>query len=292
MGVETRIDAKHDSQASDTRVRGVMNFVGFGWRWIGTALSFAVFGIGSLFLGVVFIPIISIVVRDEVRRSRWSRAVVGAAMMGFTWFMSGVGVLKYEISGIENVDKDKSYLILANHPSLIDVVFLLSVFPTADCVIKEPLRKNFFTRRLMFGVDYISNEDPIEWLQKCVERLDEGRSLILFPEGTRTEPGEPLCFKAGAGSIAVRAATECLPVVIFCEPTTLTKSDSWYHVPSSRVLFSMQIQPPISPRAVLSGSGDERQTGRAFNQYLQGYFSGKLGDTSAAGQARIVDALG
>ena len=292
MGVETRIRNKHASGSTENWLQNAITVIGFCWRWIGTAISFAVFGIGSLFLGIIVLPLISIVIRQDERRSRWSRAVVGAAMKGFTWFMRGVGVLRYEISGFEHVDKDKNYLILANHPSLIDVVFLLSVFPTADCVIKEPLKKNFFTRRLMNGVDYISNEDPIEWLQKCVERLESGRSLILFPEGTRTGPDEPLCFKAGAGSVAVRAGTECLPVVISCEPTTLTKAESWYHVPDRRIFFSMQIQPSISARAVLTDFGDERQAGRAFNQYLHGYFTSKLADSPAATQVPTLDALG
>ena len=269
-----------------------MKIIGYCWRWIGTALSFVVFGVGSLFLGFIVVPLISLVIRDKKLAASYSRAIVGAAMKGFTWFMNGVGVLRYEISGLENIEKGKNYLILANHPSLIDVVFLLSIFPTADCVIKESLKKNFFTRRLMNGVDYISNEDPIEWLQKCVDRLEDGRSLILFPEGTRTSPGEPLCFKAGAGSIAVRVGAECLPVVIACEPTTLTKAESWYDLPDRRFFFSMQIQPPVSPRVVLAASADERQAGRAFNQYLHGYFTGKLVDRSAAGPARTMDALG
>jgi 1-acyl-sn-glycerol-3-phosphate acyltransferase len=292
MGVETRIKTNHASRPPVTRAREIMDFIGYCGRVIGTATSFAVFGVGSLFLGVIVLPLISMLIRDQDRRSRRSRAVVGSAMKGFTWFMSGVGVLRYEISGFENVKKGKNYLILANHPSLIDVVFLLSIFPTADCVIKEPLRKNFFTRHLMIGVDYISNEDPIEWLQKCVERLEDGRSLILFPEGTRTAAGKPLCFKAGAGSVAVRAGTECLPVIIRCEPTTLTKSESWYHVPDRRVFFSMQIQPPISPRDVVTDSDDERQAGRAFNQYLHEYFTRTLVDRSAAGQPPVPDALG
>jgi 1-acyl-sn-glycerol-3-phosphate acyltransferase len=269
-----------------------MDFLGYCWRWGGTAISFAVFGIGSLFLGIIVVPLISIVIRDKDRRLRWSRAVVGEAMKGFAFFMSGVGVLRYEITGFENVDKNKNYLILANHPSLIDVVFLLSIFPTAECVVKEPLKRNFFTRRLMNGVDYLSNEDPIAWLQECVERLEDGRSLILFPEGTRTDPGEPLNFKAGAGSIAVRAGAECLPVIISCEPTTLTKSESWHHVPDRRVFFSIRIQPPISARDVLTDSGYTRQAGRAFNQYLHRYFTGKLIKGAEAGQAPPLDALG
>lgn len=287
----TEKDKPHDPTAAQGS-RGILDFVGYCWRWIGTALSFSVFGIGSLVLGVVVVPLLSVTVYPEQRRCRWSRAVVGAAMKAFVWFMNSVGVLRYEISGFENVNKNKNYLILANHPSLIDVVFLLSVFPTADCVIKAPLKKNFFTRRLMHGVDYISNEDPIDWLQKCVDRLRSGRSLILFPEGTRTGPGEPLSFKSGAGSVAVRANVECLPVVIDCMPTTLTKTESWYQVPDRRVFFSMQIQPPIYPRDVLPASGDPRQAGRTFNRYLQGYFTGKLKSRWDGSRHRAADTLG
>jgi len=292
MGVETRLKGKPECRQPDAGTRGFMGFIGYCWRWIGTAMSFAVFGIGSLCLGVIVVPLISMTIRPEERQFRWSRAVVGAAMKGFVWFMNGVGVLRYEITGFENVDKNQNYLILANHPSLIDVVFLLSVFPTADCVIKAPLKRNFFTRRLMNGVDYISNEDPVDWLQKCVDRLENGRSLILFPEGTRTGPGEPLYFKAGAGSIAVRANTECLPVVISCEPTTLTKSESWYDVPDRRIFFSMQIQPPVLPADVVTQSGDPRHAGRAFNRYLHGYFTGKLNNGLTATKTPILDAHG
>ena len=292
MGVETRIRNKPDSRQRATKARRVTGFMGYCWRWIGTTMSFAVFGIGSLFLGIIVVPLITIIIRDEERRLRWSRAVVGAAMQGFVLFMNGVGVLRYEITGVENIDTSRNYLILANHPSLIDVVFLLSIFPMAECVIKAPLKKNFFTRRLMNGVDYISNEDPIAWLQKCVERLEDGRSLILFPEGTRSGPGEPLYFKAGAGSVAVRAGTECLPVLISCEPTTLTKAESWYHVPDRRVFFSMQIQPPILASDVLTDFSDARQAGRSFNQYLHRYFTRKLINRSEAGRASALDTLG
>ena len=292
MDAGTRTNSKPDSLQTDVGKPRLLDMLDYGWRWIGTALSFTVFGIGSLFLGLIVVPLLSILVYPEERRYRWSRAVVGGAMKTFVWFMNGVGVLRYEITGLENVEKDKNHLILANHPSLIDVVFLLSVFPTADCVIKGPLKKNIFTRRLMNGVDYISNDDPVEWLQKCVDRLGEGRSLILFPEGTRTRPGEPLFFKAGAGSVAVRSGAECLPVVITCEPTTLTKAESWYDVPDRRVDFALRIQQPISPTEIVADLGDSREAGRVFNRYLHRYFTRRLEEFGVDSASRKTDALG
>jgi 1-acyl-sn-glycerol-3-phosphate acyltransferase len=248
----------------------------FVWRWIGTGLSFTVFGIGSFLLGIVIMPLIVHLVRNEKRRIRWSRLLVGKAMRFFRFFMNTVGVLRYEITGTENIRPGRGYLIIANHPSLIDVVFLLSMFPTAECVIKQELQDNFWTKHLMKGVGYISNRDPVEWLNDCVARLRDGQSLILFPEGTRTVPGRPLNFKAGAAAIAVRANIDCLPIVITCTPTTLTKAERWYQVPTRRVFFSLKVQPPISAGETLAEADDERQAGRSFNNFLLDYFTIRL----------------
>ncbi len=67
-----------------------------------------------------------------------------------------------------------------NLTPLIDVVFLLAMFPTAECVIKQALRENFWTKHLMKGVGYISNQDSTQLLDDCIARLKDGQSLILI----------------------------------------------------------------------------------------------------------------
>jgi hypothetical protein len=137
-----------------------MRFIDYCIRWLGTATSFACFGIGSFILGTIVLPLISLIVRDPEKRRIRARSVVGGAMQTFVGYMRLVGVLDYEIRGLENVEPGQAYLIIANHPSLIDVAFLLAQFPAADCVIKEKLLRNPFTRNLLRGADYISNTDP------------------------------------------------------------------------------------------------------------------------------------
>ena len=255
---------------------GLTRKLDFAWRWFATALSFAVFGSGSLLLGIIIMPLIVHLIRNEQRRVRWSRLIVGNAMRFFRFFMNTVGVLRYEITGTEHIRPGRPYLIVANHPSLIDVVFLLAMFPTADCVIKQELRENFWTKHLMKGVGYISNRNPEQWLEDCTQRLQDGHSLILFPEGTRTVPGRPLNFKAGAAAVAVRAGADCLPILITCKPTTLTKAERWYDVPDSRVFLSIQVQPPIIIADIIPPGTNQREGGRRFNAYLLDYFSARL----------------
>jgi len=254
------------------RNRVVMAGIGLLWRWLGTASSFALFGIGSLVLSMTVLPLMALCIRDPGYRLRSIRRVVGAAMRGFVIYMRVVGVLRYRIEGLEHVNREQGYLILANHPSLIDVVFLLAHFPMANCVIKGGLLENFFVRRLLRWADYIPNTDTGSFMGESVERLKAGDSLILFPEGTRTERGQPMDFKVGAAAIAVRSESLCLPVLICCEPSTLTKSDRWYQVPPQRVFFSMNIQKPLTAAEIIGDESQTRGAARRFNEFLLQYF--------------------
>jgi 1-acyl-sn-glycerol-3-phosphate acyltransferase len=185
--------------------------------------------------------------------------------------------LDYEISGRENIGSGQSYLILANHPSLIDVIFLFSLFPEANCIVKAAMVRNPLFFALMRSAGYISNEDPVAMLLHATESLQAGESLILFPEGTRTRSGCQPEFSAGAAAIAVRAGSQCLPIFISCTPTTLTSQDKWYQVPERRVKFVAAIQPALDPLASLELGTDMRDKTTRVNNHLQDYFVTGLG---------------
>jgi 1-acyl-sn-glycerol-3-phosphate acyltransferase len=259
-----------------------MAWLNYCWRWLGTASSFAVFGIGGLVLGTTVLPLISLCVRDRERRLHAIRRVIGASMRWFVIYMHRIGVLHYRVDGLENVDPHANYLILANHPSLIDVVFLLAYFPTADCVIKGALLKSVFVQSLLRAADYIPNTDPGDFVVSTVERLQNGHSVVLFPEGTRTTPGESLDFKVGAAAIAIRSGCRCLPVFIHCQPATLNKSNRWYHVPKHRVFLHLAVQEPLAPKSVIEHGRTARLAARQFNEYLKDYFANGLRKTFPA----------
>lgn len=250
--------------------------VSYVWRLVGTALSFALFGLGGLILGCVIIPVRAVFIRDAERRITGTRQLFGSAMRFFISFMASMGVLRFQIEGMEHVREDENYLILANHPSLIDVVFLIACFPQAVCVVKQALFDNPFTRRAVRLAGYLSNHDPAEMLAGAEQRLKKGRSLILFPEGTRTTPGAPLRFQQAAAAIAVRADQLCLPILIDVRPTTLTKADRWFHVPAEPVCFRMIVQRPLRPFENLGHNPDKRRPDRDFNRFLLAYFEERL----------------
>ena len=247
------------------------------WRFFGTGFSFVVFGFGGLLIGLFVFPLIALFARNTETRLVMARRLVGWDFTVFIRLMNGLGVMAYQIDGAEYVGKAHNQLIIANHPTLIDVIFLVSIFPGADCVVKEAVSKNPFMRGVVSMARYIPSDDPVNLLDTCVKRLKSGASLVLFPEGTRTVPGQPLKFKLGAASIAVRSGADILPVTIQCShPRLLAKHEPWYMVPEEKPLFSIKIHPPMSVESLIPGDLQLRQATHTLNLKLSEFFTKEL----------------
>ncbi|MGR2739535.1 lysophospholipid acyltransferase family protein [Billgrantia sp. Q4P2] len=210
------------------------------WRGLGTTLSFITFGIGGLFIGLVIAPLLSLCVRDNERRHYLARRLIQRCFRGFINLMQGLGVLDYQFDHQERLQRP-GLLVLANHPSLIDVIFLLAHMPQANCIVKGRLASNPFTRGPIRAAGYITNNGPEGVLEAARESLRKGHSLVLFPEGTRTKPQRPIKFRRGGANIALRTETAITPVLIRCNPTTLTKGEPWYHIPASKVHMELRV---------------------------------------------------
>jgi 1-acyl-sn-glycerol-3-phosphate acyltransferase len=209
------------------------------WRVLATGLCFALFGLGALALGVLVFPAVLLVVRDEARRRRAIRSLIQRSFRLFVGIMLGVGGFTLEIVGRERLGRP-GQLIIANHPTLIDVVIIIALSPTG-CVVKEALFRNPYLRRVVQAAGYISNAATGAMIDRAAEALRSGDTLLMFPEGTRTRPGEPVHFHRGAASVAVQSAVVLTPVYITTAPAFLPKSRPWYCVPRHRPHITLRV---------------------------------------------------
>jgi 1-acyl-sn-glycerol-3-phosphate acyltransferase len=243
-----------------------------GWRIAATGLSFALFGIGGLALRIVVFPSLNLLIRDPEARTHAARKAIRLAFRGFIETMRGLGLMRYELSGLEKLDR-KGMLVLANHPTLIDTVFLMAFVKHAGCIVKSSLWGNPFTYGPVRAAGYIKNSSGPELVGQCVESVRTGSNLIIFPEGTRTPQDGVLNFKRGAANIAVRGRLNITPVVIRCEPRTLSKGEKWWKVPSRRFDFSMEVREDIAVDGFIDESGNESLAARRLTDYLENYFT-------------------
>jgi 1-acyl-sn-glycerol-3-phosphate acyltransferase len=212
----------------------------FYWRLFGTGLSFVVFGTGALAMGLLILPLLKLIPSSRQRKRARGRDVMRRAMRFFVAQMRTVGVLTYEFRGAERLGRP-GQLIIANHPSLIDVAFLLGFTPRANCVVKRGLWRNPFTRSAVSLAEFIPNDPTAEMIEVAAEALAEGQTLIMFPEGTRTPLSGEIALHRGAANVALRAAQFLTPVYIRCEPRTLTKGEPWYRIPHRRVHYTLVV---------------------------------------------------
>ena len=265
-------------KASTGATKGVTNSatgrLGRYWRVAATGISFAAFGIGGLLLRVLVFPLLQLVVRERQRRIAAARTIIRLAFRGFVGLMRGLGVLDYEFIGRERLERG-GQLILANHPTLIDTIFLMAFVKRADCIVKSHLWNNPFTSGPVRAAGYISNESGAELVDACIASLRAGNNLIIFPEGTRTPAGGAISLKRGAANIAVRGARAVTPVVIGCQPPTLGKGDKWWRVPDRFVQFRLEVKDDIEIARFIEGGASEVMAVRHLTDHLQQFFTGE-----------------
>lgn len=246
----------------------------YAWRLVATALSFALFGVGGVLLRVLVFPLLSLLPGDVLRRRTRARAVVSRTFRLFVEFMFRTGVLTYEVEGAERLGRP-GQMVIANHPSLIDVVVLIAFIRDANCVVKQSLWENPCMRGPIRAAQYISNSGSMDMLDEAAGALQNGETLIIFPEGTRTVPGTNPEFHRGAAAIAVRGASVVTPVVISVTPTTLTKAEPWYSIPSRRFHFRLRVGEDIDPRQ-FTEQAPLPIASRKLNDHLHQHFMKEL----------------
>ena len=244
------------------------------WRIAVTGTCFTLFGLGGLILGLLVFPAMMLLPGDAARCRARTRGLVQRAFRLFVYVMNGGGGISYEIQGRERLGRP-GQLVIANHPTLVDVVLIVAFTPAPACVVKVALFHNPFTRRVVQAAGYISNSPTDEMIERSAAALRADDCLVMFPEGTRTRPGQPFAFNRGAASVALRAARVLTPVYIRCEPVVLPKGDSWYKVPPRRPHFTLEVGDDIdlAPYRALPPPKASRQ----LNAWLQDHYAARLG---------------
>lgn len=246
----------------------------YWWRLIATAASFTLFGIGGLLLRVLVFPVLSLLPGDAAAHQRRARQVVSWNFRTFVKFMHRSGVLTYEVEGAERLGRP-GQMIIANHPSLIDVVVTIAFTRNANCVVKQSLWNNPCMRGPIRAAGYISNSGSMDMLDEAAGALQQGQTMIIFPEGTRTTPGRAPEFHRGAAAIALRGANVITPVVISVTPTTLTKAEPWYRIPARRFHVRLRVGQDIDP-AQYAAMGTAPVASRKLNDHLHQHFIKEL----------------
>lgn len=247
------------------------------WRVMATGLCFLTFLGGGFAFTITVLPLISLFPGTTAQKERRALKLIH---YGFKFFMRYMQALtpigSFRIHGQEHLSGGTRSLFIANHPTLIDVVAIISCLPTCQCVVKKSLLQSKVFGHLLRAAGYIANDSALQLIDDCARRLQAGHSLLIFPEGTRSPINGLHPFSRGAAQIAIRTGTPIIPIVITCDPPTLAKGDPWYTVPARPIDLTLRFLPPLAiPSAVTAKNGIPLQA-RALTQYLEHLFRQEL----------------
>jgi 1-acyl-sn-glycerol-3-phosphate acyltransferase len=217
-------------------------------RILAKLFCFAFFGICSLILAILLFPIIHIITGFNERRFKiFVRKFNHQYFKIFVKIAELLGAIRLTVENRDSLKNLRSKVVIANHPSLFDVVILFSLIPNANCIVKGELIQNKFISLIIKNL-YIPNNIPFEdQLEMAKSSMDEGNNLIIFPEGTRSKPGEPWEFKKGAARFALYAKRKVVPIFFGGnEKIGLRKHDKLlqFH-PTERYIYNLKILKPI-----------------------------------------------
>lgn len=166
---------------------------------------------------------------------------------------------RQKVEGLEHVDRKKSYVIVLNHNTVIDIPALYYVPLNFRWVSKREVFKTpFFGQFLVLHGDIcIDRGRASEALEQLVRDgkkwIARGASVAVFPEGTRSKDGEIHRFKAGAFTLAREAGVEILPVVL-CGTKSLIKKNKLFNW---RNRITLRVLPPVPASEVTSSDPHE-----------------------------------
>ncbi len=170
----------------------------------------------------------------------------------------------------------QGYIVIANHPSLVDVLLLGATLPGLTSLAKASWYRSWVLGPLLrhgkhvrgpepralgqAGTDSEDADAPV--LERMVEHLRAGYPLLVFPEGSRSHERTMRRFRRGAVEAAIRAQVPIVPVFISVAPPMLMKHQPWYEVPPRGGRFTLEFFP------VIETAGRELDA-RALNQELK-----------------------
>jgi len=231
--------------------------------FFGVIITLALY-IASLFFTIILFPF------DKQRR------VVHAQC--FWWSNALITLNPYwniQVTGLENIDKDKTYVIVANHQSLADIVVLYKIHAQFKWVSKEAVfRVPLIGWCLTLGKHIKLTRGKFDSIKKIYKEaaiwLRQDMSVLFFPEGTRSNTDNMNKFQNGAFKLAIKEKKPILPVCVQGTRHAIPKG-GW--VFKTKAAVKVSVLPAIETKDLLPRDF-ARLNETTYNQ-LNDIFSGK-----------------
>lgn len=212
------------------------------FRSLIVLICIIIFGLGASVISFVLFPLGMVFVKKDNRREYFT-TIIHYSWKFFTKIMIKFGCIKLHADG--NFEDIKGKIVVASHPSLIDIVLLIGLIPKSVCIAKHDLLNNIILKNIVKNAYIINGIDTSKFIADAVDALQQGYNIIIFPTGTRTKKGENIRIHKGAAQLAISSLVDIVPIKIDCDYNFLQKNSSMLDAGVSVVSYNIAIKPTI-----------------------------------------------
>lgn len=266
--VEKREANRHDSRM-------------WAWRILRGGLVYLTFAAATSVASHLVTPIHRRLAGAEADPELIGQLALHRAARFLRWLATGVGAVSVEYDGVEALAGAGPLVLVANHPTNLDAVFLIAALPQLDTVVEAAWAQSPVIRGTVKSAGYLSNDEPRRLVEEASRRLAAGRLLLVFPEGSRSPASELHEFQRGAARMALAAACPLQTVVIQCDPPFGLKGRPWYDIPKDTPQMSIRVGRRFSVTDSAGGGEVPSLVARRLTRALREYFVKELNYGSA-----------
>ncbi len=209
------------------------------FRLLFTATGFLFFYSGGAVLGWVLLPLVRLVSWDRVKGRARCQRIVAQSFKFFMWWLStflyAVGFKTRDGQTLSGSSFDKPSVVIANHPTLLDIVLITSIIGHGTIVVHRRIYFNPLLGPLSWCCGFLWSDASAgrgaKVIQEAIQQVREGATLILFPEGSRSNPDGLLPFHRGAFRIAEQAGVPLVPLLVQARPRYLGRDQGFRGCP-------------------------------------------------------------
>jgi 1-acyl-sn-glycerol-3-phosphate acyltransferase len=249
------------------------------WRQLRTAIVYGAFGIEAL--AVATAAVLGAALAGDRRQTQEGRRAreratqwrIARAYRRFLGLAQAAGLIRIAPTDAAALIDTEPCVIVANHPTLIDVVIIGALEPM-DCIVNAGwTAHNPFLRGAIRAAGYPTNEGGAATVEACAARVRDGHKLLIFPEGTRSPEGTIGRFQRGAAHVALQSGAPIVALRIDCHPRVVGSGQTWKDVPPRTSRFTLTRVGRIDPAdyaGAPAGAAARRITADLQALYLEG----------------------
>ena len=243
--------------------------------------AFVGFFAGAWLLSWIVLPPLKLFVRNDDCRVRLCQELVQRAFVLFHAYMRMLRLIDFDPAHnrlhLRLHRETQPAVIIANHPTLVDVTAIIAVLGQLCCVVKGPLFTSPLTGPLLRACGHIlchssDLNSSIRTLQEAEKRLRSGHNVLFFPEGSRSPPGEVGPFHHGAFAVAQRVETPIRALFVHVDPPALIKGVPWYKFPQRLVRMRLYELPPLPAPSTATSPRKATRTAKILGRCHQAHY--------------------